>query len=135
MSGQEIPGTITILVVDDEPDLQDLYARRLEKAGFYVEKASCGDEAIAIISTKPCNAIICDINMPGKTGFDVFNHIRLEMGLRIPFLFVTGHGAGSTEMQKALTLGAEGVYSKPVSSKVLVERLHELCGVPTPSVS
>ncbi len=130
MSGPDAKEPIKILVVDDEYDLQVLYARRLEKAGFFVQQASNGEEAIGFITSQPFHAIVCDINMPGKNGFDVFNEIRMERRLRIPFVFVTGHGVGSAEMQRALALGAEAVFSKPVSSKTLVEKLLELCSTP-----
>ena len=120
-----------ILFVDDELDLLDLFSKRLKRAGFEVTVASNGRGAIEFLGTQTFDAVVCDINMPGGVnGFDVFEYIHSKFPERLPFIFVTGHGEGTPEMTRALSLGVEGVYSKPISSKILINHLQRICGLP-----
>lgn len=124
-----------ILVVDDEVDLLELFAKRLVKAGFAVSTASTGQQATALLDAQDFLVVICDINMPGGvSGFEVLAHARSRPGARPKFIFVTGHGEGTPEMEKALAMGVDGVYSKPISSKTLVHHLRQLCGLPDEAV-
>lgn len=119
-----------LLVVDDEVDLLELFSKRLIKAGFEVAAAKNGNEAIELMKTQVFDVVICDINMPGGiSGFEVFEHIRTNIGDKPPFVFVTGHGEGTPEMERALSLGVDGVFSKPISSRVLIQHLQKLCGL------
>lgn len=128
--------TPSILVVDDEVDLLELFAKRLVKAGFSVTTASTGQAAAELLDSQSFLVVICDINMPGGvSGFDVMAHARNRPEPRPKFIFVTGHGEGTPEMEKAMALGVDGVYSKPISSKTLVQHLRQLCGLPELSVS
>lgn len=121
-----------ILIVDDEPDLLDLVERRLVKAGFSVTKALNGLLAIETLKAQKFDAVLCDINMPGGiSGFDVFDFIHATFKPRMPFIFVTGHGEGTPEMTRALGLGVDAVFSKPVSSKVLIDKLDTLINDPS----
>ena len=116
-----------ILIIDDEPDLLDLVERRLTKVGFSVTKALNGVLAIETLKSQTFDAVLCDINMPGGiSGFDVFDFIHATFKPQMPFVFVTGHGEGTPEMTRALGLGVDAVFSKPVSSKVLISQLEML---------
>lgn len=64
------------LVVEDEPALQILYARILEKAGFLVLTANDGNEAIAILQNKQPHLLLLDIRMPNANGLAVIDYIR-----------------------------------------------------------
>jgi CheY-like chemotaxis protein len=123
----------SLLVVDDEVDLLHLFVKRLGSAGFQVDTASTGADAITLIDSNAFQVVICDINMPGGvSGFDVFAHISSGKGpsLKPGFIFVTGHGEGTPEMEEALSLGVDGVYTKPINAKTLVAQLRQLCGLP-----
>jgi CheY-like chemotaxis protein len=130
-TGGNSKGSPKILVVDDELDLLELFAKRLKNAGFDIVKACSGVQALEILKSSRFDAIICDINMPeGVSGFDVLAHVRSMAERKAPaFLFVTGHGEGTPEMEKALSLGVDGVYSKPISTRTLIEHLRKLCAV------
>ncbi len=117
--------SVTVLLVEDELELLALFARRLVRAGFDVVQAPTGEEAITMLQERAFDVIVSDIQLPGQSGFDVFEHAR-TLSRKIPFIFVTGHGEGTPEMQRALSLGADGVYSKPVSLEVLIARLNEI---------
>jgi two-component system OmpR family response regulator len=127
----EAPGAPAILVIDDEVDLLDLFAKRLARAGFDVSTAATGAEAIALLDAREFRVVICDIHMPdGVSGFDVLAHVRGAGRAPVGFLFVTGHGEGTPEMELAQSMGVDGVYVKPIPSKVLIAHLRQLCGLP-----
>lgn len=129
MNNNSFENKTMVLVVDDEIDLLELYSKRLNRAGFSVTLAQNGLEAIEYLKQNHCDAVICDINMPVKNGFDVFEFVRLHVSAKVPFIFVTGHGEDAFEVKKALNLGADAVYSKPFSGKILVEHLQRLCAI------
>lgn len=117
-----------ILLVEDEIELLDLFARRLVRAGFDVVSASTAEDAIDMLQDTDFDAVISDIQLPGKSGFDVFDFAR-TLPRKVFFFFVTGHGEGTPEMRRAFSLGVDGVYSKPVCIKVLIDRLREVFSI------
>lgn len=68
----------TVLVVDDNQDLCQLYRRVLLRAGYSVELAENGLEAVNQIKTKNFDLVILDVNMPVMSGLDVISWVRLE---------------------------------------------------------
>ncbi len=125
-------GTIgrKLLLVDDEVDLLELFSKRLTKAGFDVTISKSGEEALEKLGVDRFDVVICDINMPGgMSGFEVLEFVHNSCTHRPPFIFVTGHGEGTPEMERALSMGVDGVFSKPISSRVLVEHLKRICGI------
>ncbi len=131
-SGSGTVQPLRVLLVEDEVELLDLFARRLSRAGFEVVSASSAEDAIAELQELVFDVVVSDIQLPGMSGFDVFEHVR-SLERKPAFFFVTGHGEGTQEMNRALSLGADGVYSKPVSLKILIERLAAL-GANRPSI-
>jgi CheY-like chemotaxis protein len=131
-SGSGMVQPLRVLLVEDEVELLDLFARRLSRAGFEVVSASSAEDAIAQLQERVFDVVVSDIQLPGMSGFDVFERVR-SLERKPAFFFVTGHGEGTPEMNRALSLGADGVYSKPVSLKVLIERLTAL-GANRPSI-
>jgi CheY-like chemotaxis protein len=81
----------TILVVDDEPAIRDFLTRILRRIGYEPVVASDGIEALAIVRTRPPDAILCDHRMAGMTGA-AFNDAVAEIspGLARRFAFMTG---------------------------------------------
>jgi CheY-like chemotaxis protein len=117
--------TLRLLLVEDEAELLDVFSRRLARAGFVVTPAPTAEEAIEKLNELAFDAVVSDIQLPGKSGFDVFEHARtLKNPLR--FFFVTGHGEGTPEMNRALAAGADGVFSKPFFMPELLKKLAEL---------
>ena len=78
-----------LLVVDDEPDIRDLVAKRLARDGYQVLSAGGGVEALALVRDHGMpEAAILDIDMPGMSGFDVLTRLR-ELRPGLPALFLT----------------------------------------------
>jgi CheY-like chemotaxis protein len=67
---------LSALVVEDEPALQILYARILEKSGFQVLAAYDGNEAIAILQNHEPHLLLLDIRMPNVNGLAVIDYLR-----------------------------------------------------------
>ncbi|HFB98103.1 MAG TPA: response regulator [Bryobacterales bacterium] len=122
-----------ILVVDDEEDVRDYLRAALEDAGFEVETASDGLEAIEKVRAHPPDLISLDLVMPRHSGAKFYRELQKDKALRrIPVLIVTGHARD--EMGRAdfeeLTMSGPGVYlEKPVRPAAYVAAARKLLGM------
>ena len=115
-----------ILVVDDEPDLCELISTRLYIAGFEAYSAHNGEECLANIANIRPHALILDLNMPEVTGFSVLRALRDNPALsNIPTMVLTGCSSAE-EVKLAISLGARGYLTKPVTTKELLLRVAKL---------
>ncbi|MBN1691858.1 MAG: response regulator transcription factor [Dehalococcoidia bacterium] len=110
----------TILVVDDEPNIQELARMYLEKDGFRVELADCGKEALKKLETVKPALIILDIMLPDIDGFEVCREVRKRS--EVPVLMLT---ARKDDVDKivGLELGADDYLTKPFNPRELVARI------------
>ncbi len=109
-----------ILVVDDEIPIQELIKFNLEQAGFEVELAGDGNEALEKFEAKKPDLIVLDLMLPGKDGYDVCRAIRKTSNT--PIIMLT---AKETELERVLglELGADDYITKPFSPLELVARI------------
>lgn len=110
-----------VLVVDDEPALCRALSRTLEMAGFKVEQAGSGTDALAIVTAKPLDVIVSDITMPQMNGLELLRAVR-ERDLDVPVILMTGNPTIDTATQ-AVEHGALRYLLKPVSSAALIENV------------
>ncbi len=110
-----------LLVVDDEPTIVELLAASLRFAGFEVETAAGGLEAIETARTYRPDLLVLDVMMPGLDGFGVVRRLRQE-GVRTPVLFLTARDATEDKVQ-GLTLGGDDYVTKPFSLEEVVARI------------
>jgi CheY-like chemotaxis protein len=105
---------LTILVIDDDPDIRRMAALSLSRiGGFRVELASGGVEALEIAAREPPDAILLDVSMPGMDGPTTLAALRrLPLVARVPVIFFTATSS-ETEIDRLLSLGAAGVVDKP----------------------
>jgi CheY-like chemotaxis protein len=111
--------SLLILVVDDEPDVEDLFRqqfRRDLRAGrFAMEFAQSAPAALQRI-TGAANAslilILSDINMPGMSGLELLPRARAARP-DVPIIMITAYGDAETK-RKALEGGAEALLTKPI---------------------
>lgn len=108
-----------ILVVDDEPDVEDLFRqqfRRDIRAGrFTMEFAKSGDSALQKISdanAAPLILILSDVNMPGMSGLELLPKAKASRP-DVPVIMITAYGDGDTR-RRALEGGAEALLTKPI---------------------
>src|SRR6516162_6334733 len=116
----------SIIVVDDEPDVADLFRQRFRREarqGTYVMHfAASGEEALALLSGEI--VILSDINMPGMDGLQLLGEIK-ERFPDLPVMMVTAYG-DDERRRRATELGACEFIAKPVDFDWLKARLHQL---------
>jgi signal transduction histidine kinase/CheY-like chemotaxis protein len=100
----------TILLVDDDPTLRRAIAQHLQKAGFAVNTASTGEEAIAELNKTAPDLVILDIMMPGLDGWTTLAQIRANPAWGSVRVLL--HSVIS-DPDKAYQLGAHGLIQKP----------------------
>lgn len=104
--------------------------RRLERRGFDVIECHNFDSALSALQQPAVDLALCDIQLgEARNGLDLFNEIRINQGKKIPFVFLTGHGEGTEEVDRAVASGAEAVFSKPMDFQVIISKVTELLGV------
>lgn len=120
---------MTVLVVDDDPDVLLALSRRLHAAGFEVVTASSGAEALELIGCHTVNAITLDVSLPGE-----MNGLELAAALRrnprtaeTPIVFVTGT-VDSDFKEKCTAVGGEYFLAKPYDADVLIRLLDGIFG-------
>ncbi|HLR08381.1 MAG TPA: response regulator transcription factor [Bacillota bacterium] len=114
----------TILIVDDEESIVRLLAFNIEKAGYLIDVARDGHQAIKKAKQHAYDLIILDILLPGIDGLSVCTHLR-EHRIETPILMLTAKG---TEHDKVLglDLGADDYLTKPFSLKELLARMRAI---------
>jgi two-component system phosphate regulon response regulator PhoB len=113
----------SILVVEDEEDIQQLVSYNLVRAGFDVDCADTGEEALQRVRAKQPDLVLLDLMLPGKDGAEVCRTLRLnEQTREIPIIMLTAKGEDD-EVMAGLDLGADDYVTKPFSPGVLVSRI------------
>lgn len=117
----------SILVVDDSINVRRFLALTLEKAGYRVEEARDGQEAVdKLRNGLDVQAVICDIEMPRLDGFGVLAQIKGDPAFaRLPISMLTSR-SGDKHRRLALNLGASAYFSKPFKEQELLQVLAEL---------
>jgi two-component system, chemotaxis family, chemotaxis protein CheY len=120
-----------ILVVDDASLVRIYYRATLEAAGFRVEEALNGIEALEKLLATPADLLIVDINMPQMDGFTFLQTLRSKEGPlgSIPAL-ITSTESRDADFAAARAAGANFYSVKPIDRDQLVELAARLCGVP-----
>ena len=104
-----------ILCIEDDRETASLIVEELADRGFDVSVAYSGQEGLMAIMRATPDLVLCDISMPGMTGFEVLerlNEIAPRLG-RIPFVFLTALADRDNEL-KGRRLGADDYVSKPI---------------------
>jgi len=126
-----------ILVVDDEPDIRNFLAACIEDAGFRVETAKDGFEALEMIEADPPDLMTLDMVMPRKTGIQVMRTLRAnEKYAKLPVIIITAHANdefGNEDFKgfNAFTSGLRPRYimEKPITHEKMVAAIIDILGV------
>ena len=116
-----------LLVVDDDADMRLTLKLSLELAGYAVEVAANGREALEVQRMRPANVLITDIFMPDADGFEAIDSFRREFP-RTRIVVVSG-GAQFTKrdyLPDAELIGADATLQKPFDVDVLLKTLQSL---------
>lgn len=115
-----------ILIADDEPDILEIIQYNLKTEGYEVATAKNGNDALDLAKRFNPDLIILDIMMPGKTGIEVCNLLRMQPAFNDTLIiFLTALSDEGTEI-KGLETGADDYLTKPISPKVLVSKVNAL---------
>ena len=111
------------MVVDDEADARELIAVALRKHGAVAFVAGAVSEALDVLRTEPVDALVSDISMPDRDGFDLIREVRkLGNKTRLRAIAVTAY-AGREVRDRALAAGFDGYATKPLDPTDLVTML------------
>jgi DNA-binding response OmpR family regulator len=115
------PAPMNVLVVEDEKKIAAFVKRGLTEAGFTVELCHNGDEGYRLASTRPYDAVVLDIMLPGRDGLSILRGLRDQKN-RVPVVLLTAR-AELPERLEGLNLGADDYVTKPFFVEELVARL------------
>lgn len=124
-NGATLPKPI-VLVADDDEDIRELVCMNLEQSGFETLQAPNGLEASRLIKEQTPAAVVLDVMMPGRDGYEVCRLLRADPDtLGIPVLMLTARDLIQDRIV-GLQLGADDYVTKPFSPKELVLRVEAL---------
>jgi len=113
-----------VLVVEDEPKMAGLIRRGLSEEGYSADVARTGDDALWMAQATEYDAIVLDVLLPGRNGFDVCRELR-KAGMWSPVLMLTARDAVEDRVS-GLDAGADDYLTKPISFAELLARLRAL---------
>lgn len=133
-----------ILVVDDEPDVRSFLTTIIQDAGFMVDSAIDGQEALEKIEKELPDLMTLDMIMPRKSGIELIRILRKnDKWSKLPVIVITAHARDEFAREdikgfNAFTSGLKPkrTIEKPVTPEVLVNTISEILGVePEPKAS
>ncbi|HBG61445.1 MAG: hypothetical protein A2Y03_01385 [Omnitrophica WOR_2 bacterium GWF2_38_59] len=120
----EIMGNIKILVADDEKEVLDIMARKIQEQGYDVVKASDGNDALEKIIREAPDVILLDINMPGRNGFEILKDVRENPTASKwqPVIIVSACNE-LDDLRKGYKLQADHYITKPCSIEDIIKAI------------
>jgi CheY-like chemotaxis protein len=116
----------TLLLADDSVTIQRVIELTFADEDIRVVAVSDGDQAIAAVDRNPPDIVLADVGMPGRTGYEVAQHIRSNPRLaHIPVLLLTG-AFEPVDQARAQQAGCDGVLAKPFEPQLVIGRVKEL---------
>jgi DNA-binding response OmpR family regulator len=116
------PSNGSVLVVDDEPTIVEIVGSYLERAGFSVERAMDGPEALRLAELHRPDLVVLDVMLPGFDGIEVLRRLHERPGRRVAVILLTARGEESDRLV-GLRHGADDYVVKPFSPAELVARV------------
>jgi FixJ family two-component response regulator len=110
-----------ISIVDDDASIREALKRLMRSVRFTVDAFSSAEEFLASESFRDTTCLILDVSLPGMSGFDLQNRLKIERP-DIPIIFITAH-ADEASRQRALNSGASDFLGKPVRREALFKAI------------
>ena len=118
----------SVLLVEDEDSIAIALEFLMQREGYVVQRVTSGPDALEAVARQAPNLILLDISLPGASGYEVCQRIRLDPALaEVKILMMTATG-GAIPQRKSLDMGADGFITKPFSVAVLTEEVRRLLG-------
>lgn len=112
---------MNILVIEDDPSINDIVCKRLAKDGHALTSAFSGTEAKMLLESKRFDLVITDLMLPGLAGDELVPYIRRSLG-SLPIIVISAR-TSSVDKVDLLTLGADDYLSKPFDLDELAARV------------
>jgi DNA-binding response OmpR family regulator len=117
-----------VLAADDDEDILDLVAFRLERSGYTVIVARDGEEALELAAKELPDLAVLDVMMPKLDGFEVTRRLRAEEDMRrMPIILLTARSQDA-DVQQGFEAGADDYLRKPFSPDELRARVQAILG-------
>jgi len=114
-----------LLIADDDPEILSLLSMRFAKAGYEVLEAQDGLAALQLLHARKPDALVLDVMMPGKTGWEVTREVRSDPSLSaVGIVMLTAIGERVNEMTSPL-YGADEFVDKPFDFADLEARVRK----------
>ena len=117
--------SLRVLIIDDDPDIQDLLFAALDEDQYILDAASDGTSGLNLAMENEYDAILLDINMPGINGFELCKKLREHAHVSTPIMMLTAR----TEVEDRITgldYGADDYLAKPFSVEELEARIRAM---------
>ena len=125
----------TILIVEDEPDIQELIAYNLQKAGHEPIQARSAEQALEAVREELPHLVIIDWMLPGMSGIDLARWLRADRRTEgVPLIMVTARGSEQDKLT-GLDVGADDYMTKPFSPRELNARVKAVLRRRAPQVT
>ncbi len=116
----------TVLVVEDDPDGQEILTRMLFRANVAVEVTGDGEDALKILSVEDHAVVLIDLALPGMDGFALVKAIRAqEQFVTLPCLAITAFHTPKLK-QLVMQSGFDGYFAKPLDDQRLVAKVQDI---------
>ncbi len=133
----ELPDTVAaaarILIVDDSEDNRELLKVILNWAGYVIQTAASGEEALASVAEAPPDLVLLDLILPGLSGCEVAVQMKANPDTEgIPIIVISGRSDEATR-RLALSTGAIDFITKPIARADLCQRVRSALLLPAKS--
>lgn len=112
----------TIMVVEDDADINNLLAKMLRQADYQVLQVYSGSEAVLRLQQDRPDLLLLDLMLPGMSGSDVLAHMRKELALDVPVIVLSAKNALADKVT-LLENGADDYITKPFEPEEVLARI------------
>lgn len=120
--------TRQVLVIEDEPNIIEAISFILSRDGWTVSTHSNGETAVEAVHRVAPDALILDVMLPGRSGYDILQDLRADAATKdIPVLMLTARGQ-KNDRELAERLGVNMFMTKPFSNAEVLENLRQIVG-------
>lgn len=116
-----------ILLIEDEPDLAEMFGNSLKGAGFQVEIVLDGADAVKAIKKIKPDLILLDLVLPQKDGYEILKEVKCDKAIDNSKIYVFSNLTQAEEINKAIKLGAKDFLIKSdYTPSKLVQKVNEI---------
>ena len=117
------PRVWRVLMVEDNPEIQEMNHNCLEGQGYDLQGVYTGEECLEHLKAQPADLILLDVELPGMNGFEVCKHIRADEGLHQPNIIMLTGFKQILDKVTGLESGADDYLTKPYDANELLARV------------